>query len=67
MILSTLQLLGSLSLHHYRTIIVTILLPVIGPPMIAYFGPDSFILQVIFYVAAFVVWSVIALRTWPRC
>ena len=35
MILSTLRLLRSLSLHHYRAIIVTILLPVIWPPMIA--------------------------------
>ena len=36
------------------------LLPVIGPPIIAYFGPALLVLQVILYVAAFVVWSVFA-------
>ena len=52
MILSALRLFRSLSRYHYRVIIVTILLPVIWPPMIAYFGPDCLILQVILYVAA---------------
>ena len=60
MILGTLRLFRSLSSHHYRTILFTILLPVIGPPMIAYFGPDWLLLQVILYVAAFLIWSLFA-------
>ena len=59
MILSALRLFRSLSRYHYRTIVITILLPVIWPAMIAYFGPDL-VLQVILYVAAFLVWSVFA-------
>ena len=60
MILSALRLFRSLSRYHYRTILLTVLLPVIGAPMIAYFGPDCLVLQVILYVAAFLVWSVLA-------
>ena len=60
MILSALRLFRSLSRYHYRTILLTVLLPVIGPPMIAYFGPNCLVLQVILYVAAFLVWSVLA-------
>ena len=60
MILGALRLFRSLSGYHYRTILLTILLPVIGPPVIAYFGPDYLLLQVILYVAAFLVWSLFA-------
>ena len=60
MILSALRLFRSISRFHYRTIIFTMLLPVIGPPIIAYFGPDHLALQVILYVAAFLIWSVFA-------
>ena len=60
MILSALRLLRSLTGYHYRTILLTTLLPVIGPPIIACFGPDLLVLQVILYVAAFIVWSVFA-------
>lgn len=60
MILSALRLFRSISRFHYRTIIITMLLPVIGPPIIAYFGPDHLALQVILYVAAFLIWSVFA-------
>ena len=38
MILGALWLFRSLSGYHYRTILLTIPLPVIGPPVIAYFG-----------------------------
>ena len=38
MILSALRLFKSLSVYHYRTIVITILLPVIGPPTIAVKG-----------------------------
>ena len=60
MIIRALQLIRSLSRYHYRTILLTILLPVIGPPVIAYYGPDCLLLQVILYVAAFLVWSLFA-------
>ena len=60
MILGALWLFRSLSGYHYRTILLTILLPVIGPPVIAYFGPDYLLLQVSLYVAAFLVWSLFA-------
>ena len=60
MILSALRLFKSLSRYHYRTIFITILLPVVGSPMIAYFGPEGLPLQVTLYIAAFFVWSVIA-------
>ena len=58
MILDALRLFRSLSRYHYRTIIITILLPAIVPTSQAFFGPD--ILRVIFYVPAFLVWSVVA-------
>ena len=57
MILGSLWLFRSLSLYHYRTIIITILLPAIVPTSLAFFCPD--ILWVI-YVLAFLVWSVVA-------
>ena len=60
MFLSALRLFKSLSGYHYRTIILTMLLPVIGPPMIAYFGPDRLVFQVILYFGAFLIWSVFA-------
>ena len=60
MILTALRLFRSLSGYHHRTILLTILLPVIWPPLIAYFGPDSIVLQVILYVAALLLWSVFA-------
>ena len=60
MYLSALRLFKSLSSYHYRTIILTMLLPVIGPPMIAYFGPDRLVFQVTLYLGAFLVWSVFA-------
>ena len=60
MILSALRLFRSLSGYHYRTIIITILLPVIGPPMIASFAPDLLALQVSLFVVVFVAWTVCA-------
>ena len=60
MYLSALRLFRSLSRYHYRTIIITTLLPVIGTPVIAYFGPDSLVLRFVLYVGAFLVWSVFA-------
>ena len=60
MILSALRLFKSLSIYHYRTIVITILLPVIGPPIVALFGPDCRVLQVTIYIAGFLVWSVFA-------
>ena len=60
MILSALRLLGSLSGYHYRTVILTILLPAIGPASLAFFAPESLALQVILYIAAFAVWSILA-------
>lgn len=60
MILSALRLLRSLTIFHYRMILFTILFPVIGPPVIAYFGPDHLVLQIILYVAAFLLWSLFA-------
>ena len=60
MIRSALRLFRGLSGYHYRTIIITMLLPAIVPAVIAYFAPDTLVLRVIFYVAAFLVWSVLA-------
>ena len=60
MILAALRLFRSLSGYHHRTILLTVLLPAIGPPAIAYFAPTPIVLQVVFYVAAFLVWSVLA-------
>ena len=57
MILGALRLFRSLSGYHYRTIFLTVLLPAIVPAVIAYFAPELLVLRVIFYVAAFVVWS----------
>ena len=61
MILNALRLLRSLSGYHYRMIILTILLPVIGPLIFDYFGPDLLVVRVILYLAAFSVWSVVAM------
>ena len=58
MILNALRQFRSLSGYHYRMVVLTILLPAIGPTSLASFGPDHFILRVILYVAAFFVWSV---------
>ena len=60
MILSALRLFGSLSGYHHRTIILTVLLPAIGPPTIAYFRPDWLVLRFVLYITAFLVWSVFA-------
>ena len=60
MYLSALRLLQSLSGYQYRTVIITVLLPAIGPPIIAYFGPEFLVLRFILYAAAFLVWSVFA-------
>ena len=60
MFLSALRLIRSLSGHHYKTIILTVLLPAIGPPAIAYFGPDYLVLRSVLYLAAFLIWSVFA-------
>ena len=60
MILNALRQFRSLSGYHYRMVVLTILLPAIGPTSLALFGPDLFILRVILYVAAFLVWSVLA-------
>ena len=60
MILSALRLFGSLSGYHYKTIILTILLPAIGPASLAFFAPESLALQVSLYIAAFAVWSILA-------
>ena len=60
MILNALRQFRSLSGYHYRMIVLTILLPAIGPTSLALFGPEHFILRVILYVAAFLVWSVLA-------
>ena len=63
MILGALRLFKSLSGYHYRTIIVTMLIPVIGAPMIDYLGPDRLVFQVILYLTAFLVWSMFAVLT----
>ena len=60
MILNALRHFRSLSGYHYTMIVLTILLPAIGPASLTLFGPDHFILRVILYVAAFFVWSVSA-------
>ena len=60
MILWALRLLRSLSGYQYRTIIITVLLPATVPAVITYFAPDFLVLRVIFYVAAFLAWSVLA-------
>ena len=59
MILNALRHFRSLSGYHYRMVVLTILLPAIGPTSLALFGPDHFILRVILYVGAFLVWSVL--------
>ena len=43
--------------YHYIMIIVTILLPVIGTPIIDYFGPDCLVMRSFLYVLAFFLWS----------
>ena len=43
--------------YHYIMIIVTILLPVIGTPIIDYFGPDCLVMRSFLYVVAFFLWS----------
>ena len=60
MILGALRLFKSLSYHHYRTVALTVLLPAIVPTVFAYLAPESLMLQVAFYVAGFLVWSVLA-------
>ena len=50
----------SLSLYHYKTIILTILVPAIGPTVMAYFSPDCLLLRIGIYVAAFCVWALFA-------
>ena len=60
MILSALRLLRSLSVYHYRTIIIATLLPAIGPTAIAYFLPTALVLKVVLSVCAFLLWSVLA-------
>ena len=57
MILGALRLFKSLSGYHYRTILITTIMPVIGPLVIAYFAPGGLLLQVVFYVVALFVWS----------
>ena len=52
--------LRSLSRHHYTTIFFTILLPAIGPPVVASFSPGGWVLEIGFYGLAFGVWSLIA-------
>ena len=58
-ILSILRRFRSLPVHHRITVFITILLPVIWPPVIAYIARDL-VLQVVLHVAVFLVWSVIA-------
>ena len=60
MILAALRLIKSLSGYHYRTVFITVLLPAIIPAVVAYLAPDPAVLRVVFYVAAFFVWSVLA-------
>ena len=57
MILGVLRLFRIPSLYHYRTIIITILLPAIVPLSGGFSAPD--ILRVLFYVLVFLVWSVV--------
>ena len=57
MILGALRLFRSLSGYHYRTIFITTILPVIGPLVIAFLAPGGLLLQIVLYVAAFLVWS----------
>ena len=63
MILNALRHFRSLSGYHYRMVVLTILLPAIGPTSLALFGPDHFILRIILYVSAFLVWSVLAVAS----
>ena len=58
--LNALRHFRSLSGYHYRMVVLTILLPAIGPTSLALFGPDHFIMRVILYVVAFLIWSVLA-------
>lgn len=60
MILKSALLFRTLSGYHYRTIIITVLLPAIGPAILASFVFDSFILRTILYAAAFLVWAALA-------
>ena len=60
MILSFLRRFRSLPAHHRITIFITILLPVLWPPIVAYVAQDL-VLQVVLHVAVFLVWTVIAL------
>ena len=55
--INTRRLLRSLSGNHYRTILLTVLLPGIAPPIFAYFSPDFFIPKIVLYVVAFLVWA----------
>ena len=57
MILGALRPFRSLSGYHYRTILITTILPVIGPLVIAFLAPGGLLLRVVLYVAAFLVWS----------
>ena len=59
MILSVLRRFRSLPVHHRIPIFVTILLPVIWPPIIAYLARDL-VLQVVLHLTVFLIWSVIA-------
>ena len=59
MILSALRLLRSLSGYHYRTIILTVLLPTLFSLAISYFELDL-VLKIVLIVIVFPVWSVIA-------
>ena len=54
------RVIRSLRLYHYRMIIITILLPVIVPTLMTHFSPDSLLLQVGIYAAAFILWALMA-------
>ena len=60
MILSVIRRFRSLSVHHRITIFITILLPVLWPPIVAYVAQDL-VRQVFLHVAVFLVWAVTAL------
>ena len=60
MVLSALRLLRSLSRYHYRTIILTVLLPAIGFQLIAYLDPDLGVPRPMLYLVVFLLWSVFA-------
>ena len=65
MILSALRLLRSLSGYHYRTIILTVLLPTLFSLAISYFELDL-VLKIVLIVIVFPVWSVIAVLAVAR-